>query len=201
MRAKAVTTRSEHLPLTDAIIREHVKRLHEEVRFTQPPLDLAALLTLRSDLVVEYAGAEGPLELQKDGDRVAMILPPEEDAYEERLLLAHALGHAMLHPLPLLCEGEWPEEELSLEDPDAAADILRESQAHYFALELLMPMHLVEAQSQLRVTLFMKGEEIDDEVERLVAVFGAPPHAVRARLYQLMDRQFRLHAGVPPQKT
>jgi len=176
-------------------VEEAVAKLHRRAGFTAPPLDLRKILTLRSDLVLTLGEEGTPLEIQADGDRLAIILPATEDPLEERMGLAHALGHAVLHAPPVLCEGAWPEEELALEDPGAAEDMLRESQAHAFALELLMPMELFEAHTEMRVTVFMKGQEVDTEVDRLVPIFLAPPEAVRARLHQLMERYFRLYSG------
>jgi hypothetical protein len=183
------------LHLDDQAILERVEKLHRMVRFDEPPLDLRAVLGLRPDLILQTGEAETPVEIQNDGDRLILTLPICEDPYEERMRLAHALGHALLHPLPVLCEGDWPAEELSLEDPGAADGILRESQAHFFALALLMPLEMFEAHNQLRLSLFTKGEEVDQEVERLVPIFAAPPDAIRGRLHLLMDRRLRILAG------
>ena len=174
---------------------EAVSKLHRRAGFEAPPLDLRHIVALRPDLEITPGEAGTPLEIRTRGDRLEIILPATDDPLEERMGIAHALGHAVLHTPPLLCEGSWPEGELALEDPEAAADVLRESQAHAFALELLMPMAMFEAVTEMRVTLFMKGEEVDTEIERLVPIFIAPPEAVRARLHQLMERYFRLYSG------
>jgi hypothetical protein len=189
------------LTLDDPAILEQVEKLHRRVGFTDPPLDLQALLRLRPDLIVEAGEAGSPVEVQKEGDRLVLIVPVCEDPYEDRLRVAHALGHALLHPLPVLCEGEWLEEELPLEDPGAADGIFRESQAHFFALALLMPEEMFETHTRLHVTLFVKAEEIEQEVERLVPVFAVPPDALRARFHQLMDQRFRLFAGMSGRKS
>jgi hypothetical protein len=189
------------LTLDDPAILEQVEKLHRRVGFTDPPLDLQALLRLRPDLIVEAGEAGSPVEVQKEGDRLVLIVPVCEDPYEDRLRVAHALGHALLHPLPVLCEGEWLEEELPLEDPGAADGIFRESQAHFFALALLMPQEMFETHTRLHVTLFVKAEEIEQEVERLVPVFAVPPDALRARFHQLMDQRFRLFAGMSGRKS
>ncbi|MFQ5457652.1 MAG: ImmA/IrrE family metallo-endopeptidase [Myxococcota bacterium] len=184
----------------DKAIAAEVARLHHLVQFSAPPLDLARIFELRPDLQVRIGDEETPLELQREGDHLVIIMPPGGDPSAERMLLAHALGHAVLHPVPVLCEGEWPEEEIPLDEPGAAADVFRESQAHSFALALLMPMEMFEEHNALRVTLFMKGEEVDAEVERLSEIFGVPAEAVRARLHRLMERNFRLQAGHPGRK-
>ncbi len=181
-------------------ILELVHMLHREAGFDQPPLDLRAVFRLRPDVLVEVAEGEGPVELLAEGDDLRLIVPRGLDPFENRLRFAHALGHAVLHRAPVLCAGEWSEEDLSLDEPNETADALRERQAHMFALELLMPMDLFEAHSSLRITLFMKGEEVDQEVNRLVPIFEAPSDAVRARLHLLMDRHFRMFAGIPPRK-
>ncbi len=177
------------------VITDEVAKLHRMAGFAAPPLDLRKIIALRPDFKLTLGKDETPLEIQAEGDRLSIILPATEDPLEERMGLAHALGHAFLHAPPLLCEGAWPEEELELEDPEAAEDMLRESQAHLFALELLMPMEMIEALTEMRVTLFMKGEEVETEIDRLVPIFLAPPEAVRARLHQLMERYFRLYSG------
>lgn len=179
----------------DKTVQEQVRKLHRLVRFTSPPLEISDIFEKRPDLQLKSGGEDTPLEIQSEGDRLIIIVPPTEDLCDERMLLAHALGHAMLHPVPILCEGEWAEEEISLEEPDAASEVMRESQAHSFALELLLPMEMIEEHTRLRVTLFMKGEEVESEVARLVPIFGAPPDAIRGRLHLLLERSLRPGAG------
>lgn len=180
----------------DKTVQDQVRKLHRLVRFTSPPLEISDIFEKRPDLQLKSGGEDTPLEIQSDGDRLIIIVPPTEDLCDERMLLAHALGHAMLHPVPILCEGEWAEEEeISLEEPDAASEVMRESQAHSFALELLLPMEMIEEHTRLRVTLFMKGEEVESEVARLVPIFGAPPDAIRGRLHLLLERSLRPGAG------
>ena len=187
--------RSRALGGEEKTIQDQVRKLHHLVRFTAPPLELADIFEKRPDLQLKAGGEETPLEIQSEGDRLIIIVPPADDLCAERMLLAHALGHAMLHPVPILCEGEWPEEEVFLEEPDEISEVLRESQAHSFALELLLPMEMVEEHTRIHVTLFMKGEEVESEVDRLVPIFGVPHRAIRARLHLLMERSLRTGAG------
>ncbi len=179
----------------DKTIQDQVRKLHHLVRFTEPPLELADIFEKRPDLQLKAGAEDTPLEIQSVGDHLIIIVPPTDDLCDERMLLAHALGHAMLHPVPILCEGEWPEEEISLEEPDGASEVVRESQAHSFALELLLPIEMLEEHTRIRVTLFMKGEEVESEVERLIPIFGAPHDAIRARLHLLLKRSMRPGAG------
>lgn len=142
--------------------------LLEGCNVTEVPVSaetIAALIGVRL-VHVTYPDWQSSLRIN---DNKASIWIDEGDApYEQRFMIAHALGHLMMH--------ETFNECCSVSYDDICEEMFNEDQANEFAENLLMPLPTLRS--------FIESNSVD--VDSLGQVFRAPERLINTQLSRLM---------------